>query len=62
MKEPAFDPAAHVAHIERMMGLTIEEAWRPVVIAHVTAISKAADLVMSFDLPDDIEPAGVFRP
>lgn len=62
MKQTAFDPAAHVAHMETMMGLTIEEAWRPVVVMHMTAIGKAAQLVMDFELPEDIEPAPVYRP
>lgn len=62
MKQAAFDPAAHVAHMEAVMGLTIEDDWRPVVIMHMAAIAKGAGLVMSFELPEDIEPAPVYRP
>ena len=62
MKDTTFDPAAHVAHMEAVLGLTIEEAWRPIVVAHLGAIAKAAALVMAFDLPEDAEPAPVFTP
>ncbi|TPQ50161.1 DUF4089 domain-containing protein [Prosthecomicrobium hirschii] len=62
MNPPAFDAAAHVAHMEKMLGLTIEEAWRPSVVANMAAIAKAAELALSVDIPEDSEPAPVFRP
>ena len=67
MKSPAsspaaFDAAAHVAHMEKMLGLTIEEAWRPSVVANMAAIAKAAELALSVDIAEDTEPAPVFRP
>nr|WP_319386375.1 DUF4089 domain-containing protein [uncultured Roseibium sp.] len=56
-----FDAKAHVAHMENLMGLTIEEEWRPVVEAHISAIEKAAALVRSFPLEEEIEAAPVFE-
>ncbi|WP_407050406.1 DUF4089 domain-containing protein [Methyloraptor flagellatus] len=58
---PGFDPAAHVAHMEAQLGLVIDPAWRPTVVANMTAVARAADLVMSWPLPEDIEAAPVFE-
>lgn len=56
-----FDPKAHVAHMERMLGLTIEDDWRPIVEAHIAATQKSAALVLEFPLEDAVEPAPVFK-
>ena len=57
-----FDAAAHVAHMETMLGLTIAPEWRASVVANMRAIAGAADLVMTADLDETIEPALVFEP
>lgn len=62
MTTESFDAERHVAHMETAMGLTIRPEWRPVVVGHVAAIAKAAESIMSFDLPEEIEPAEVYRP
>jgi hypothetical protein len=56
-----FDARAHVAHMEKVMGLTIEDDWRPVIEAHIAATQKAAELVLSFPLEDHVEAASVFE-
>ncbi|TYC64100.1 DUF4089 domain-containing protein [Stappia sp. BW2] len=56
-----FDPKSHVAHMEKVMGLTIKDDWRPVVEAHIAATQKAAELVLAFPLEDDVEAAPVFE-
>ena len=61
MTDP-FDEKAHVAHMEKVLGLTIKEDWRPVVEAHVAATAMAAELVMSFPFDDELEAAPVFVP
>jgi hypothetical protein len=61
MDEP-FDAKAHVAHMEKVMGLSIEDGWRPVVEANMAATAKAAALVLSFPLEDEVEAAPVFVP
>lgn len=61
MDEP-FDAKTHVAHMEKVMGLAIEDDWRPMVEANMTATAKAAALVLSFPLEDDVEAAPVFVP
>jgi hypothetical protein len=57
-----FEPKAHVAHMEKMLGLTIEEDWRPVVEMHIAAIEKAAEAVLDFPLEDHAEASPVFVP
>ncbi len=56
-----FDAKAHVAHMEKVMGLTIVGDSRPVVEAHIAATQQAADLVLSFPLEDHVEAAPVFE-
>ncbi|AXS40936.1 DUF4089 domain-containing protein [Breoghania sp. L-A4] len=48
--------------METVMGLTIEEDWRPSVVANMAATAAAAALVLDFPLDDEIEPAPVFIP
>lgn len=57
-----FQADQHVAQMETVMGLTIEDNWRPVVEMHIAAIEKAAEAVLSFPLEDDVEAAPVFVP
>ncbi|MBO0347327.1 DUF4089 domain-containing protein [Roseibium limicola] len=56
-----FDPKAYVAAMAPVIGLTIEDAWRPVVEANIAATEKAAALVMEFPLEDTVQPAPVFQ-
>jgi len=57
-----FQAKEHVAYMETVMGLTIEDDWRPVVEMHVAAIEKAAEQVLEFPLNDTVEAAPVFVP
>jgi hypothetical protein len=41
--------------------LTIESAWRPAVRANLQIIFQQATLFMAFELPDDAEPAPIFK-
>ncbi len=43
------------------LALQIEPAWKPAVRAHLEVTLKLAKQVEDFDLPDDAEPAPVFR-
>ena len=43
------------------LALPIEAAWQPAVRQHLEVTLKFARLVEEFDLPDDAEPARVFR-
>lgn len=57
-----FDAKAHVAHMEKVLDLTIEDDWRLLVVANMAATEKAADLLLGFPLDDEVEAAPVFVP
>jgi hypothetical protein len=61
MSKP-FDPEAHLAHMAPLIGLAVEPAWRPAVVANLAATAAAAELVLAFPLADHEEPAPVFEP
>ncbi|BBE74704.1 DUF4089 domain-containing protein [Oharaeibacter diazotrophicus] len=61
MRTPEFDAAAHVAHMEAVVGLEIAPEWRDGVIANVATAQRMAALVLDFPLADDVEPAGNFE-
>ena len=43
------------------LALPIDPAWRPAVRTHLEITFRLGKLVEEFDLPDDAEPAPVFR-
>jgi hypothetical protein len=43
------------------LDLPLEEAWKPAVKAHLAVTLRQAALVAAFKLPDEAEPAPVFR-
>ncbi len=46
------------AHV---LGLPIEEAWKPAIRAHLEVSLRLAARIVEFDLPDETEPAPVFQ-
>jgi hypothetical protein len=44
------------------LALPLDPLWRPAVRSHLEVILAFAALVGEFKLPDDAEPAPVFRP
>ena len=61
MADQAFDAASYVDAAAALTGLPLDSAHRPGVILNMQRIAEMASLVMSFPLPDDAEPAPVFR-
>ena len=45
----------------QVLGLPLEEAWKPAVKANLKVTLGHAALVDEFKLPDDAEPAPIFR-
>jgi Protein of unknown function (DUF4089) len=45
----------------RALALTVEPAWKPAVRANLQVIFAQAALVTAFELPDDAEPAPIFK-
>ncbi len=56
------DPEAFLDAAATAIGLAIAPAHRPGVILNLERIAVLAGTVMSFPLPDEEEPAPVFRP
>ena len=56
------DAAAYVDAAAALLELPLDPAHRPGVILNMQRIAEMAALVISFALPDDVEPAPVFRP
>jgi hypothetical protein len=51
-------------HIEpggHLFELNIEPAWKPAIHANLQVIFRQAALFMAFELPDDAEPASIFK-
>jgi hypothetical protein len=45
----------------RALGLVLDPSWKPAVRANLDAILRLAAMVDAFPLPDDAEPAPVYR-
>lgn len=58
---PADALDAFIADGARMLGLQIKTAWLPAVRAHLQVTLQHGARVMDFSLPDDSEPAAVFK-
>jgi len=50
-----------IAAAARALGITIEPEWMPAVKANLDVTLRHAATVAEFDLPDDAEPAPVFK-
>lgn len=64
LSAPALDDEAARAIIKAMaplLGIQVDPAWQATVAANLRAVSAAAGLVLDFPLPDELEPAPVFR-
>ena len=62
MSEPARVTEAEVEALAALVGLSIDPAYRAAVAQQLTDPLGVAPLVTDFPLPDDVEPAPVFRP
>jgi hypothetical protein len=58
MADPLDD---YIDAVAKALKLPIEEAWKPSVKANLDVSLKLAGLVDEFLLPDETEPASVFR-
>jgi hypothetical protein len=62
MAELSFDAEAYVDAAAALIGLPIDPAHRPGVVFNLERLAQMAALVMEFPLPEEAEPAPVFRP
>ena len=58
---PADEADAMVAASAQALGLTLDPAWHRSVAFNLRLILRFAALVDEFELPDDAEPAPVYR-
>jgi hypothetical protein len=59
---PEDDPLDHMIDgAAAALGLSIEPEWKPAVRLNLDAILRQVRLVEEFTLPDEAEPASVFR-
>jgi hypothetical protein len=56
------DIEVYVDAAAALIGLPLDPAHRPGVILNMQRIAEMAGLVMAFPLPEETEPAPVFRP
>ena len=62
MPDSIFDAGNHVDHMAAVLGLAIDPAHRPGVVANMARTAEIARLVTDFPLPDDAELAPTFHP
>jgi hypothetical protein len=52
---------AFIDAVSALLGLEIDEAWKPAVRANLEVTMRMARLVDEFPLPDEIEPAEIYE-
>ena len=57
MAEPLDD---YIDAAAKVLGLPIEDAWKPVISANLVVTLKMAAMVDEFALPDEAEPASIY--
>jgi hypothetical protein len=57
-----FDAARYVDEAAAAIGLDIAAQCRPAVVENFGQLAASAALVMAFPLPDETDPASIFRP
>ena len=62
MGRDKFDAEAWAALAAPALGLTIDPAWKPAVVANLARLAEVAGLVMEFPLADEDEAGPVFTP
>jgi len=62
MPKPDFDPERWLDTVSALMDVDIVAGDRAGVIANLAVAAQMADLLMVFELPDDLESAPRFTP
>ena len=57
MAEPLDD---YIDAVASVLGLPVEDAWKPVIRANLAVTLKMARMVDEFALPDESEPASIY--
>jgi len=51
----------YIDAVAEALALPVEEAWKPAIRANLDVSLKMARMVQEFPLPDEIEPASIYR-
>ena len=62
MADQPYNAEVYVDAVAALIGLPIDPAHRPGVVVNIERLAQMAALVMEFPLPEEAEPAPVFRP
>lgn len=57
-----FDPEAYVAQASALLGIPLDAEARAGVALQLRRTAEAAQLVVDFELPPDLDPAPLFKP
>jgi len=57
-----FDAEAFMTVAADLLGIALEEAWKPGVLDNLKRSHQIAQAFLNFPLPDDVEPASRFEP
>ena len=59
--KPDFDPEAIIDAMAPLLGLAIDEAYRPGIVTNLRVTAQFAAMILEFPLDDREEPAAVFE-
>jgi len=62
MSGSPFDADAYARQAAAILGIPLSDAQRPGVVANLTRTAEQARSLMDFELPDERQPAPVYRP
>jgi hypothetical protein len=51
----------YIDTVAAALALPVEDAWKPAIRANLDVSLKMARMVQEFPLPDEIEPASIYR-
>jgi len=62
MSGRTFDARAYMEIAAAVLGLSLDDAWKPGIIDNLERSAQIAQAFLDFPLPDDVEPASRFEP
>ena len=62
MRREGFDVGEYVEQTALLLDLQLRDEYRDGVVANFERIKAIAEIVNSFELPDDVEAAPIFEP
>ena len=60
--DDSFDPETYAAQAAALLGIALDDEARAGVAVHLQRTAEAAQLVLDFELPPELDPAPLFKP